>query len=1611
MPMLQDRRRGVPPMLPSLRFALRPSHLASSLILATCLLTGVTSVNAGPNADGTLILHTNPSVVWTVDPTNYCGGSGLATCSEAINSVQGSATSVVFAIAAFPPSSSPRLAGITFGVNYPSIISIVSSGSCGDFEFAGDGWPSPLTGTAVTFISARTTVLVECYWFAAYNYYGSLQSGSLWLIPHPSLGGSFADDSVPSIVDGISAYGSLGFDEPGYTPCPQVSLPGACCFPDGSCIVETVGDCLGHGGIHQGEGTTCLPNPCPQPIGACCLQDLTCVDVIAAECASLGGTFLGLGIPCDPNPCGTLTLDDDGVPNAWASDPDTLTALLRDHVGEVVPAYPVVLSVASGPNATLTLGPTLTDPDGVATFSYDNPSESTGTDVLQAFTVSGVRDTPIASNLAVAPKVRAKVEVEIPNNKTTLPGFPTTVLVYVTNESDVPISGEVRVDMDPADVVPMDDPDPPWPVENLAPGDRKGPFKLLARTCKKVGTPISAAFYLDKPEGPKKLASLPQNPLVTLVPRTEPIIQPFKSIGGGAADKAWAIEGEVRLTPIEQNGQFTSIDVAVYGGYYTTILDSGETAPHPSHITIDHPKAGTKRNARALHSLNCDGPTPLDECDSGNFGGWGFAIPCHEAIALSSNPIEVKFLGISKDGEALTQHAKWTGKETIIAKKTGQLVAVPQWDIAATIPVANSGLLPVDVELTVTEIAPNWSIELVPSVFSLEPEEVRFISVKGMGSGDMNQGFPILVDEVHPATTDTLRWEIPVLLEREFEDEIVVNDSLAFSFCLVTVRGGIHLTSGGILDVSSSLVHCAEEGLAVLCDPGGKLGLNSSVLSAVNGDGVVLQGTTSLRSAVIAGFNQGVVQAGGHVEVTSAQIDAVGTAFDVSACDTTSFVVLPSVVSGTGPAIRVSNCPSLVLAGPSVGIVGAPLVVNESNINLRSPVFPVEDVQTDGTSTVDISYLLGFQVIGPDSSGIEGADVTVTSHDSVVLVDDWVTDANGMTSRLYVTLARIDGSQLEYASPLSVELAGAGETWTFAVSVERDSVITLPAWDFAVAATDPSPGTVGADWRPTIGVSFSRPALASDLTGRFRVTGSVSGPAPGNLNVSPDGWTAEFTPYYGPTRVFAAGELVDSEILRTVRSALEDTIAAPYAWQFRTGAHRGDGTFLALPALSPQSSAVALVAGDLGGDWRLEMIACGTDGKLAIFRNVTLEGGQPAWQLTTLTLGTSLSSVLLLDVTGDGRLDILASDQGLNVIHVGRNNGDGTSWTWSTWPTGVGPQRLVAGDFNGDGLSDVAVCNEAAGGVHIVLGDGSAGYSDIGIYTVADNPFDLGVGDLDLDGDLDLVVLHGSAEQITVLRNVNPTASADAIFALDATREVHETKGLLVEDMNGDGRPDIIVASADQVAILLTDQEGTPGPPVFYSSNSPGTTALRGIAPLDFDGDGDQDLAVTNPDTDLWILLTNDGLGALSVASSTATQTRPILPLTVDVNRDGLMDVVVPTRIGRRLEVFLGNRHSSDVESDSASPLREGIWISAHPNPVTASTYFRVGGQGSLRLEIFDSGGRRVRTFDLPAESGAQRGVSWDGTVGAGRLANTGLYFARLTGSEGARTTRVILIR
>lgn len=218
----------------------------------------------GPNSGGVLILHATGQT-YSVGDGNYCGQANLTDCDDAVVRIDSPDASVFHVLAAFPDGSSPRLAGVTFGIEYSDCIRLPDWAACGDFELPDPSWPASETGAAVTWVEAETTQLVDIYWFAGYSY--GLPA-SFELVAHPTGGANFADDAVPSNIDPVAGFSMLGFYSPGRGACPEdVSPTGACCFPGGTpCVIVSETQCFNGGGAYFGDGSSCDPSPCgPTP--------------------------------------------------------------------------------------------------------------------------------------------------------------------------------------------------------------------------------------------------------------------------------------------------------------------------------------------------------------------------------------------------------------------------------------------------------------------------------------------------------------------------------------------------------------------------------------------------------------------------------------------------------------------------------------------------------------------------------------------------------------------------------------------------------------------------------------------------------------------------------------------------------------------------------------------------------------------------------------------------------------------------------------------------------------------------------------------------------------------------------------------------------------------------------------------------------------------------------------------------------------------------------------------------------------------------------------------------------------------------------------------------
>jgi hypothetical protein len=110
---------------------------------------------------------------------------------------------------------------------------------------------------------------------------------------------------------------------------------------------------------------------------------------------------------------------------------------------------------------------------------------------------------------------------------------------------------------------------------------------------------------------------------------------------------------------------------------------------------------------------------------------------------------------------------------------------------------------------------------------------------------------------------------------------------------------------------------------------------------------------------------------------------------------------------------------------------------------------------------------------------------------------------------------------------------------------------------------------------------------------------------------------------------------------------------------------------------------------------------------------------------TDYTTASSPQSVVIGDVNGDDRPDLISVNSTGANVSVFINNGNGTFAAKTDYTTGSGPTGLAIGDVNGDGKADLISANYQAGAgttVSVFINNGNGTFATRINYTTAAGP-------------------------------------------------------------------------------------------------------------------------------------------------------------------------------------------------------------------------------------------------------------------------------------------------
>jgi len=356
--------------------------------------------------------------------------------------------------------------------------------------------------------------------------------------------------------------------------------------------------------------------------------------------------------------------------------------------------------------------------------------------------------------------------------------------------------------------------------------------------------------------------------------------------------------------------------------------------------------------------------------------------------------------------------------------------------------------------------------------------------------------------------------------------------------------------------------------------------------------------------------------------------------------------------------------------------------------------------------------------------------------------------------------------------------------------------------------------------------------------------------------------------------------------------------------------NKGNGTFqapvlYAAPACSSGANPcyggnpygeATIASAYLNGDKDLDLVITANSGVW-----VYLGNGNGTFKTPVNYSFPNANSLVIADVNGDKKLDLIATDFFNNSVWILLGKGNGTFEPGMAYTTDWFPQALVVVDFNGDGLLDLAMGSDSGPDITLAFGNGDGTFRAGGNYNNGDWIGQV-AADFNGDGNPDVMTFSSSKVAVT-LGNSHGVLGTPII-----TTPPQSIAWAAAGDVNGDGKADLILSAQTntthgEMAVLLGKGNGTFGSQVTYST---GDTTYPGVITLaDVNKDGKLDIIETNGDNTVSVLL-NTGKGKFGTPIVFSGGNGGLIA-TGDFNKDGKLDLAINDWNNNSIDIFLGN--------------------------------------------------------------------------------------------------------
>lgn len=304
------------------------------------------------------------------------------------------------------------------------------------------------------------------------------------------------------------------------------------------------------------------------------------------------------------------------------------------------------------------------------------------------------------------------------------------------------------------------------------------------------------------------------------------------------------------------------------------------------------------------------------------------------------------------------------------------------------------------------------------------------------------------------------------------------------------------------------------------------------------------------------------------------------------------------------------------------------------------------------------------------------------------------------------------------------------------------------------------------------------------------------------------------------------------------------------------------------------------------------------------------------------------------DLNGSGRPDLIVSSQrahaggvGQDVLYILPNKGGRRFDDPMESKAPREPEQILPCELNGDDTPDLAIVSAGNSKLLVFLGPVYRQPAPNFMKDLNGRGRRVAAGDFNGDGLLDLVTTNEASIDLFT----QTTEEGGPLSFKQTNMAVTEVPYAIVSaDFDGDGRPDIAVGSGGDLD-TAADPEVVVLKPTADGRFEPMTTLVSGLgvtdlAAVDFDEDGDIDLAASCfEDHSVYVWL-NNGNGTFGEPESYLTDYGPRGLAAADFDGDGHIDLAVVNEYGNSMTLLVNITKDDSQPATDTAPVDTKNW-------------------------------------------------------------------------------------